>query len=396
MHPHLRKINRLKKMKKLTVVFILMFAMGSAFGQKALRTTAFNYHRKGQLDKALQSIEPTISDPTTSSDPKTWFYRGNIYLGIHMSADPNYKGLDKDALNKAFTSYQKMMELDTKKEYMTEALQNLLIISEQLNIEGTNEFLKKEPEKPDYKRALSYFEQAIDVSKTFNSIDTAAYYNASISALYGENYDKAKQYFNQLIEWNYNEPKIFSSLSTVYLATKDTATAMQIMSTGRQKYPADFNMLIAETNMFLSMGQLDKALANLKQAVVQDPQNASIHFNVGVSYDQMGNFDEAKSAYQKAIEIDPTYFDAYYNLGVLHANKAAEIINEANKLAFNDPKYDGMKKQADDFLNQALPFLEKASELQPQDKSTLIALKEVYTRLSMMDKLNQVNAKLQE
>ncbi len=383
-------------MKKLAVVFILLFAMGSAFGQKALRTTAFNYLRKGQLDKALESIEPTTSDPTTSSDPKTWFYRGNIFLNIHMSKDPKYKNLDKDALNKAFASYQKMMELDTKKEYMTEALQNLLVISEQLNIEGTNEFLKKEPEKPDYTRALNYFEQAIDVSKTFNAIDTAAYYNASISALYGENYDKAKQYFNLLIDWNYNEPKIYSSLSTVHLATKDTTKAVEIMSAGRQKYPTDFNLLIAETNMFLSMGQLNKALDNLKQAVVQDPQNPSIHFNVGVSYDQMGNFDEAKNAYLKAIEIDPAYFDAYYNLGVLHANKAAEIINEANKLAFNDPNYDGMKKQADEILGQALPYLEKASELMPTDKSTLIALKEVYTRLSLMDKLKEVNAKLQE
>lgn len=80
-----------------------------------MRTTAFNDLRKGQLDKAMQNIEPTISDPSTMNDPKTWFYRGNIYLQIHMSENPEYKSLDANALTKAYESYKRLLELDTKR-----------------------------------------------------------------------------------------------------------------------------------------------------------------------------------------------------------------------------------------------------------------------------------------
>ena len=67
-------------MKKSSLILLIFFAVSAIYGQKALRTTAYNDLRKGNLDKALTNIEPTISDPTTMSDPKTWFYRGNIYL----------------------------------------------------------------------------------------------------------------------------------------------------------------------------------------------------------------------------------------------------------------------------------------------------------------------------
>jgi uncharacterized protein YdeI (BOF family) len=80
-------------MKKISVIIFILSVVGICFAQKQDRTTAFNHLRKGQLDKALQYIEPTITDPTTMNDAKTWFYRGNIYLQIHMS-EFLYKNLD--------------------------------------------------------------------------------------------------------------------------------------------------------------------------------------------------------------------------------------------------------------------------------------------------------------
>ncbi len=378
-------------MKKLTVVFILLFAIGSAYGQKALRTTAFNHLRKGQLDKALESIEPTIEDPSTMTDPKTWFYRGNIYLQIHMSDNPEFKNLDKDALTKAYQSYQKMMELDTKKTYYAEAIQNLLVVSEQLYNQGVQEF-----QATNYDQATNYFEQAIGVSEIYGSIDTLAIFNAGLSAENAKNYDKAVQYYSKVIELNYPQPLIYSSLSNIYLVEKDTTKAFEVIAQGRAKYPEEFALLITETNMYLGAGKTEEAMKNLKQAVVTDPSNPTIHYAVGASYDQMGNKEEAIQAYTKAIELKPDFFEPNYNLGALYVNKAAEILNEANKLKLNDPNYDVMKNQADEFLSTSLPYLEKATSLDPKDQSTLLALKEIYTRLGMYEKLKEVNTKLSE
>lgn len=378
-------------MKKLTVIIIMLSVIGSAFAQKQDRTTAFNYLRKGQLDKALQFIEPTISDPTTMNDAKTWFYRGNIYLQIHMSEKPEFKNLDPNALTKAFESYQKMLQLDTKKEFYYDAIKNLLVISEQLYNTGVESY-----KASNYNAALENFEKAVAVSASYDNIDTLAIFNAGLAAESALNYPKAIEYYNRLIELNYPQPLIYSSLSGVYLAQGDTLKAFEAINKGREKYPEEFALLITETNLYLSTGETEKAMTNLQQAVKTDPNNPTIHYAVGASYDQMGNKAEAEKAYIAAVQLKPDYFEPNYNLGALYVNQAAEIINEANKLKLGDPKYDVMKLEADGILQKSLPYLETASKLDPKDKNTLIALKEIYTRLNMIDKLKEVNTRLSE
>lgn len=378
-------------MKKLTVIIIMLSVIGSAFAQKQDRTTAFNYLRKGQLDKALQFIEPTISDPTTMNDAKTWFYRGNIYLQIHMSERPEFKNLDPNALTKAFESYQKMLQLDTKKEFYYDAIKNLLVISEQLYNTGVESY-----KASNYNAALENFEKAVAVSASYDNIDTLAIFNAGLAAESAVNYPKAIEYYNRLIELNYPQPLIYSSLSGVYLAQGDTLKAFEAINQGREKYPEEFALLITETNLYLSTGETEKAMTNLQQAVKTDPNNPTIHYAVGASYDQMGNKAEAEKAYIAAVQLKPDYFEPNYNLGALYVNQAAEIINEANKLKLGDPKYDVMKLEADGILQKSLPYLETASKLDPKDKNTLIALKEIYTRLNMIDKLKEVNTRLSE
>lgn len=376
-------------MKKLSVIFILLFAIGTAFGQKENVKEANSNLKKGQLDKALQSIEPAISDPSTMNDPKTWFYRGNIYLQIHMSDKPEYKSLDPNAISKAYESYDKMLELDQKKQYYTEALQNLLIVSEQLYNQGVEQFTSE-----NFSAAVESFEKAAKVNETFGNTDTLSLFNAGLAAENANDNAKAIKHYTKVLELNYPQPLIYNSLSNIYLAEKDTLKAFATIEEGRSKYPDDFNLLIAQTNLYLTSGRTDKAMSNLTEAIKKDPTNPTIYYAVGVNYATMGNIAEAEKAYLKAVELKPDYFEANYNLGALYVNRAAEIINEANKLKLNDPNYGKMKEEADAALKLSVPYLETAQRLDPSDKSTLLALKEIYTRLSMYDKLKEVNEKL--
>ncbi len=420
MHRQTKGIYQIKhfKMKKLTLIFVTLLTVTAVFGQKALRTTAFNDLRKGQLDKAMANIEPTISDATTMSDPKTWFYRGNIYLQIHMSDNPAYKSLDPDALSKAYESYKKLLELDTKKEYYTEAIQNIFVISEQLYNQGVNHFkdgdslninaglakananlVKAKADSTTavaaFSKALVSFERAVDVNATYGNVDTLAIFNAGLSADKANDYAKAKEYYGKVIEMNYPQPLVYNSLSDVYLKSKDTLQALATVQAGRQKYPENFGLLIAETNIYLAAKQNDKALANLKEAVKTDPMNPTIHYAVGVNYFNMNNLEEAEKSYLEAIKIKPDYFEANYNLGALYVNQAATLIDKANKLPLSaTAEYDALKLQADDVLKKSIPFLETASSLDPKDKGTLLSLKEIYTRLNMLDKRKEVEAKL--
>ncbi len=381
-------------MKKLTLLLSTILIVTATFGQKRSVQDAFNNLRKGNLDKAMENIEPTISDPSTMNEPKTWFYRGNIYLQIHMSDKPEFKALDNDALNKAYESYKKATELDTRKEYYAEILQNMLIISEQLYNVGVVNFTS---DPPDYHASFLAFENSSKVNESFGAIDTTAIFNAARAAELDKDFSNAILYYNKARELNYPQPLIYSSLASIYMEKGDTATAITYLTEGRQKHPEDFNMLIAETNYFLTSRQNDKAMANLEEAIVTDPENPTIHYAVGVTYAVMGNVNDAEKSYLKAVELKPDYFEANYNLGALYVNQAAMIIDSANKLPLSQVKeYDALKLQADEILRKSLPFLETASTLDSTDKNTMLSLKEIYTRLQMYEKLKEINAKLEQ
>ena len=52
-------------------------------------------------------------------------------------------------------------------------------------------------------------------------------------------------------------------------------------------------------------GSLSRALEELNGAIQMNPDNASWHFNKGLTLDAMECFDEAITAYEKAMELNP-------------------------------------------------------------------------------------------
>ena len=156
---------------------------------------------------------------------------------------------------------------------------------------------------------------------------------------------------------------------------------------------------------------LDKAAAIWKlqfnPAIQQDPTNYSLHFAVGTLYDKLAN-DTSKTqevknqalkdgveSYKKAIENKPDYFDAYFNLGALLNNRAVELFLIAKNLPMSENvKYDALMLEGNKLLEVAIPYLEKASELDTKDKNTLILLKNAYAQTKNTEKYKEVKAKM--
>jgi tetratricopeptide (TPR) repeat protein len=325
-------------------------------------------------------------------EPKTWYYYGNIYLSIQLTEDEKYKALDPDALEKAYDGYQKALKLDADKEYTNDINDRILVCAEQFYNKGVNKYNEEK-----YAEAVKSFDKSAGINSSIGKIDSLATFNAALCAELSGAPKDAKTKYIQLIEWNYNQPAIYSSLSEILKAEGDTATALSYLQMGRKKYPENFNLIIGETNIYLAAGEKDKALELLKLALTQDDKNPTIFFAVGTNYDQMGNFEEAEKAYLQAISLKADYFDANYNLGALYVNKAIEIMDKANALPLNEEKqYVALKADADALLVKSLPYLERADELQPNDQYTMRTLKDIYTRLSMVDKLKSINEKLEK
>jgi tetratricopeptide (TPR) repeat protein len=373
-------------------LILLVMAVIVANAQSSVVVSAFNYLKYGKLDKAKEAIDKAILNPKTMEEPKTWYYYGNIYLSIQLTEDEKYKALDPDALEKAYDGYQKALKLDADKEYTNDINDRILVCAEQFYNKGVNKYNEEK-----YAEAVKSFDKSAGINSSIGKIDSLATFNAALCAELSGAPNDAKTKYIQLIEWNYNQPAIYSSLSEILKAEGDTATALSYLQMGRKKYPENFNLIIGETNIYLAAGEKDKALELLKLALTQDDKNPTIFFAVGTNYDQMGNFEEAEKAYLQAISLKVDYFDANYNLGALYVNKAIEIMDKANALPLNEEKqYVALKADADALLVKSLPYLERADELQPNDQYTMRTLKDIYTRLSMVDKLKSINEKIEK
>lgn len=403
-------------MRKITFILTILIFATTAYSQSSKVVSAYNYRNSGKLDKAKTAIDQAIVHEKTSADPKAWFYRGNIYIDIYRSTDEAYKNLDPDALNVAYDSYQKSMELDVKKKYTAEILAFMPVLGEAYYNEGANKYndgmmtvdSDSAASVASFKESVNAFESAFEIYSDAGINDTATIFYISVASELGYDYPKAKINYQKLIDMNYPEASIYTSLGNIYyIHDKDVDKAYATYAAGREKYPMDLNLLLNETNLFLSEGMTDKALNNLQMAAKIDESNPTIFFAIGAKYNEVVDdttktqemradaFLKAIEAYDKSIELKPDYFDPNYNMGALYVNKASTLIDSANKLPYEEQElYDKLKAEADEYLNKSVPYLEKAHELDPKDMSTMISLKEIYIRLKMNDKLADINAKI--
>ncbi len=395
-------------MKRIIILALGLMLAVTAFGQSNLVISAYNYLNSGKLDKALESIEPTIVHPKTMGEAKTWLYRGNIFLRIALTEEEKYKSLVANPLDSAYKSYQKSIEID--KDFIApagnppKAELGLYIIGEQYYNKGVELFNKQE-----WTNAKDYFERTRKINSIFGVKDSLATYNATLCALkLGDNETGAK-YLKELISMNYSRPDIFSMLANIYKEDGDTVKMINTVKMGRKRFPEDLGLIISETNYFLAKGDLASAQDLLKVAVEKDPKNPVLHFTIGSNYDRLSRdtsmkeeekelmLAEAEKAYLKAIEINPGFFDAYYNVGALFFNKGVEVFEFANTIPPDQfDAYEAAKKKYMAYWEKALPYLEKANELQPTDMGALQALKLLYARLNMPEKLKIVNDKINE
>ncbi len=442
-------------MKRFTVLMIAMLISGLAFAQPVKLNSAIEELADYRLKAAKDNIEEAMEHEKTKNDPKTWYYAGKIYMTIYIvstmddaievgmsremvrrvmgepeknrrhwmqyepemkinfdekdnvesfskPADGAYENLMEEPLVEAYQAFQKSISLDEDKEFTAGVTLELNRMSSLTYNAAVQAYNAKE-----FEEAITYFMKTVDLKKTFGEVDTNSIYNAALSATNAKMYDKALELYQELIKHEFANPAIYTAASQIYMFEEDTANAIDVLLLGRKRYPGDYNVIINLTNIYLAEGDVEKSTDLLNLALEKQPDNEQLYYNVGVVYDEAAKdtllSDEKRDEllqlavknYESAIELKEDYFDAYYNLGALYFNNGVQILLQANELPLSETeKYDQLKEKANDQFQKALPYLERAYELKPDDRNTLLALKELYTRTKQYDKLKEINEKL--
>ena len=382
-------------MKKLLFAAIVLLAGTVVFAQKGKVNTAISYKEEGKLDKAWETIKETL-DPSNEKAAKTinwtgtWQARGEICEAIATTKDENFKKLVDNPVDEAYKSYMKAIELDEKGGNaglkikllgFTNTLVNAAIEAYQAN---------------NYAKAADFFEKKIlmDQTTAFKAdaiLDTAIMYNTGLASMNAKLFEKAIKYFNECISHNYNGGSSYAQIVSAYQQMGDTVKSVAIMKQAFEKYPEDQSIIVQLINYYIMSGQPNEAISYLDKAIAKEPENSSYYLAKGVALDKLGRQDDAVEVYKKATQVKPDNADAYYNIGVIYFNRGVKQFDVAGLVPTSDQvKYEAEKAKSDDEFRKSVPYLEKAFQFNPKDTYIKDQLKNLYYRLKMMDKFNEM------
>ncbi len=398
--------------KTLLMLLVAVFVATGSYAQKNKRTSAYNYNKefdneielyklkknpkdleraKEAIQEAKENIDAASENEKTKLDPKTWLYKGAIYYNLATLPtiiDQTAK-LDREAAAVAYEALKKAKELDTKGKYIDDIniyLQNLYNL---YFTEGANNFNEE-----NYSLAKQNLQRAFEIMEDRGVFDTtAAFYTGLVSFLDKDPATTIK-YMKKCDSVQFDDPRIYIYWNRALKMDGDTVAAVEVIQKGRTRFPEELSILLEEAQTYLEKGETEKLKQSLLKAIEKDDKNANLFFLLGKTYDDEGDKVNAEKYYKKAIEVKPDFFEAYYNIGAIYNNIASELMKQANDLPLEETeKYNKLMEEANANLDKAVPWLEKALELNPEDKFTRHALKEAYTRLKQYDKAKALDEK---
>ncbi len=363
------------------------------------------------------------------NETRAWFYivKGEALMGAANKTNYGQLKSSAEALLKA-------EELDTKHTYK----ERLVAAKNNLRVELVNSAIDDQ-NKTNYDLAADKLVNAYNVSKA----DTSYLYYAAGNLVNGKHYNEALKLYEQLMELGFTGvqmqylaanketgkedmfgskeerdmavkygtyvspvdrmsqsvlPDILQKLTLIYIQNGDNEKAVAVMKKAREANPDDTALMRSEADLAYKMGDMKKYNEVMEQIVKSDPNNPELYYNLGVSATQVGELEKAKSYYLKALELRPNYSFALINMAGTILQNEGKIIEEMNGLgnsAADNKRYDELKEQRKKMYEEALPYLERASETAPDNVEVVRTMMNMYSQLGMNDKFKATKARLE-
>lgn len=382
-------------MRSILLLLIFCTVSGSLTAQKKPKLSlAEKSLKSGDYATARDIVDQASEFEKLKDDPKTWFLRGRVYMTI----DTTNANIVDNPTEIAMASFNKAKEMgDVTKLYTTDAIGLPKPYDQHINDYWAFFFNKG---------AIAYgdkvFDEAVvqfEKSQVVIPSDTNGYTNAGLAAHNGQLWESAKRNYKLGIENGVRSLDILNLYIVILTAEdKDLEGALVVTRQAREFYPNNNELARSEINLLIQLEKADEAKENLLKQLETEPDNASLHFILGVLLEEVKDLEGAKAAYLNAIKADDANYNANFNVGVMYINEATEIIKERNNLGISDADLDKAEELdplIDQKLRDALPQWEKIHRLNDQDASAMETLRYIYTQLKLMDKAEAIDAKLE-
>jgi tetratricopeptide (TPR) repeat protein len=334
--------------------------------------------------EVVQAIAPAFENPESANDVLTFYTYGKAAFSLY---DEMYKmklmqqPVDDDMMNEllssAYECYMEALPLDSVPELDKNG-------APKLNKDGS-------------KKIKTKYSKEIIGALTSHMGDIA---NAGNVYLQASNWEKAAASFGNYAniassafaiangvaapDSTLSQVRFFEGYSLHQI--QKFAEAYDAFTKARKLGYTDNNIVDFQTSSLANMVQgmldkneYDKAFAFIDNALKADPKNGTLHDILGFTTELKDGVDAALPFYRKATEVDPTYANAFFDVGRCLYLQAQKIIDD-NPNATNKELVPKIKPLYD----EAIPFLEKASQLNPDDTKAKNVLDDILYKFEVM------------
>lgn len=191
--------------------------------------------------------------------------------------------------------------------------------------------------------------------------------------------------------------EITKNIALIYIEQGREEDAISALEAAKEANPDDSSLMQTEADMYYRMGDKDKYKELMEQIVAQDPENPTLYYNLGVTAYEMGDSDAAIDYYKKALKYNPEMTEARLNIAAAILAKEASIVEEMNTLGMSKAdtkKYDELAEKRKEIYRDALPYLEKVMENDPENLEAIRTAMNIYYQLGESEKADALQAKL--
>jgi tetratricopeptide (TPR) repeat protein len=162
-----------------------------------------------------------------------------------------------------------------------------------------------------------------------------------------------------------DDPDLAAQEATALRFKGDEAGALKIIDELRQKAPADLNVLLQVAEFYQRAKRYDDAESALRKARSIEPKNLRVLFQLGAVIERQKREDEAETVFREALALQPDSAPVLNYLGYMNADRGVR-------------------------LEEALGFVEKAVQLDPENGAYLDSLGWANYRLNRLERAEEL------
>ncbi len=423
-------------MKTKVIIALALLVSSFSFSQKdelKAAEKALKNNNFADAKTAIQSAEALIGSADDKTKAKFYYLKGQA-----LYADGNGSNDDINAAIESFNMVKTVEEKSGKSKYSTgiDALKQDMLAK---ILTKANAALQDKK----YLVSSAGFNQAYRMSPK----DTLYLYYAASTAVTAQDYDISLKYYEELRDLNYTgiqmeyvatnkatgevEPfgskqlrdlalkggdyilpkdektdskagEIIKNIALIYNSQGKDDKAIAAIKEARAENPDDLSLILTEADLESKLGNAEKAKGLYQEAIVKDPNNQKLRYNIGVMTMKEGDYDTARKSFEEALKLDPTMKDAALNISTTYIDEGNVLLEEMNKLLEKGTdaaytKYDELKVQKSNLYQEGANVLERFLENNPNGSNDVYQqLNNIYLAIGEVEKAKMYKAKIKQ